>query len=311
MITFQASSKFLLNHALFILLAAVFCTAALAGGPKKPQIPKVDFEWTGTFLGNQPFQGDSNDLDQPKEMEQLTVRGKWQTGEDGNEYFNLYMEQGDVNGNTWVQNFIYEDKLYTMTRKWHTELPDLLPGASLVGMCIQNEIYNSDDPWNPLSITVDGLNIGLTSSRLVGVEIIDGEPMNHFRHTCLAHASPQLLLPLLPFDPADKDNPLAIPFRAFSDIYVPVGESYPWTKWLQYGDGVGPDPHQDEWFLANKFDNVPADIILPEACKAGNEWIKDEGLKTLIVTYQTTCTNLVPAATIIQPPIFSDGFEEQ
>jgi hypothetical protein len=287
----------------------VFCTSALAGdqkrpqrhkesvvgGQKRPQLPKEDFEWTGIFQGNQPFQGNSHDLHQPAEEEQLTVRGKWQTGEDGNEYFNLYMEQGDAYSNTWVENLVYENKLYTITHNWHTELPDILPGVSLIGKCIQNEIYNNDNPSEPLPITVDGFNRGLASSRLVGVEKVDGKPMNHFRHTCLSHASPQLLLPLLPLDPASDTNILALPFKVFSDIYVPVGKSYPWAKWLQYGDGVGPDPQQDEWFLVDRYYKGSADIILPAECKPGNEWIKDEGKKTLIITYQTTCTNLVPA----------------
>lgn len=77
---------------------------------------------------------------------------------------------------------------------------------------------------------------------------------------------------------------------------MPVEKSYPWAKWLQYGDGVGPDPQQDEWFLADKFYDDPADIVLPEQCKTGNEWVKGIGDRTLIITYQTTCTNLVPAA---------------
>lgn len=309
MLTFRVPSTSLLSQIFIILISLVFCTSALAGnqtppkppkesapgGQKRPQLPMVDFEWTGKFLGNQPFQGNNDDLHQPAEMEQLTVRGKWQTGEDGIEYFNLYMVQGDKHSNTWVENYIFENKLYTMTRKWHTELPDLLPGVPLVGKCIQNEIYNKDNPWEPLPITVEGLNIGLASSRLVGVEKIDGKPMNHFRHTCLSHAAPQLLLPLIPMDPGNKDNPLSIPFKAFSDIYVPVGKSYPWAKWLQYGDGVGPDPQQDEWFLADRYYQGSPDIVLPKQCELGNEWIKGEGDETLIITYQTTCTNLVPA----------------
>jgi hypothetical protein len=308
-IKLQVRSKSLLIKTLLILLATAFCVSAMASKPektkppkqhetsgqKRPQLPMHDFEWKGVFKGNQTFKGNRDDLAQPAEVEQLTVQGKWQTGEDGKEYFNLYMSQGDKHSNTWVENFVYENRLYTMTRKWHVPIPDLLPGVSLIGKCIRNEIYNKDNPWEPLPITVKGFNEGLASSRLVGVEKIDGKPMNHFRHTCLSKASPQLFLPLLPFDPASDKNDLAIPFKAFSDIYVPVGQSYPWAKWLQYGDGVGPDPQQDEWFLADRFYESSPDIVLPEQCELGNEWIKGEGKKTLIITYQTTCTNLVPA----------------
>lgn len=297
MTKFQISSKTIISRTLAILLTMVFCTSTLAGGQKRPQIPKHNFEWTGVFMGNQPYQGTDDDLDQPAEVEQLTVRGKWQTGEDGETYFNLYMEQGDANSDTWVENFIYGDKLYTITRKWHTDLPVIFPdGSTILGKCFQNEIYNSANPSEPLSIDVDGFNRGLASARLVGVEKVDGKPMNHFRHTCLSRVSPQFLYPFEHWDPTDENNKLAIPFKMFSDIYVPVGKSYPWAKWLQYGDGVGPDPQEDEWFLADRFYNDPDDIVLPQECKTGNEW-PFLGAMTLVYAEQTTCTNLVAPET--------------
>ena len=58
----------------------------------------------------------------------------------------------------------------------------------------------------------------------------------------------------------------------FSDIYVPAGRSYPWAKWLQFGDGVGPDPQQDEWFLVDDAYSYPDEIVLPKQCRPGNEW---------------------------------------
>ena len=109
--------------------------------------------------------------------------------------------------------------------------------------------------------------------------------MNHFRHTCLSQAAPQFGFPA---DPDNPDTPGTIPFKVFSDIYVPAGRSYPWRIWLQYGDGVGPDPQNDEWFLANKFNRSPDDIILPEQCEIENVF------KTLFFVQQTTCKNLVP-----------------
>ena len=76
------------------------------------------------------------------------------------------MEQGDANSDTWVENFIYGDKLYTITRKWHTALPVIFPdGSTILGKCFQNEIYNSANPSEPLSIDVDGFNRGLASAR--------------------------------------------------------------------------------------------------------------------------------------------------
>ena len=317
------SSKSLLSQTLVMILTCIFCTSALAGDQKRPQIskhdfeendifkgnekfkdnrenlsasyqkrpqiPKHDFEWTGTFRGNEPFNGNDEDLFAPQVVGKLTVRGKWQTSENGR-FFNLYMAMGDEDDDTWVENLIYEDKLYSITHKWHTELPPILPdGSSILGKCFQNQVFNTENPLEPLPITVDGFNRGLARARLVGREKIGGKPMNHFRHTCLTRAAPQFGFPS---DPGDTNNKLAIPFKVFSDIYVPAGRSYPWTKWLQFGDGVGPDPQQDEWFLINKSNRYPDDIILPEQCELENIW-PIFGDKTLIFTQYTTCTNLV------------------
>lgn len=253
--------------------------------PPRPQIPKQNFEWTGNFIGN------PGDLPEKQLLYDLVVRGKWQTGEDGKEYFNLYMEQGDASRDTWVENFIYEDKLYSITHKWHIDDPDI---NFLLGVCFQNMVYNKDNPSEPLNISVDDLNRGLdVGSRLVGVEIINGKPMNHFRHSCLARTAPQLFFnPDAEYpvssDPESFLTPFAIPFEVFSDIYVPVGRPYPWNKWLQFGDGVGPDPQNDEWFLANNFNDHPDDIILPEQCQ------KDSPESNLAYVQQTTCKNLAP-----------------
>ena len=89
------SSRFEFKHILVLMLVLIFCTSALAGGQKRPQIPKVDFEWKGSFKGNDPFHGNDDDLSAPQVTDDLIIRGKWQRGEDGKEYFNLYMQQGD------------------------------------------------------------------------------------------------------------------------------------------------------------------------------------------------------------------------
>ena len=70
------SSKSLLSQTLVLILTLVFCTSALAGGQKRPQIPKHDFVWTSTFRGNETFKGNDEDLSAPQVVEELTVRGK-------------------------------------------------------------------------------------------------------------------------------------------------------------------------------------------------------------------------------------------
>ena len=269
-ITTSATS--LLKQAAVTVIASIFCISALAGPPPKPQIPKRDFEWRGTFIGN------SADLSAPQVEYDLIVRGKWQNG-----YFDLYMLQGGENSDTWVENLIFQDKLYSITHKWHTDLP-----AFLKGTCFQNMVYNTKQPLNPLSISVDDLNRGLQKSRFVGREKVGGKKMNHFRHTCLSQAAPQFF-PFVPSpaDPDDPNSPSTSPFRVFSDIYVPAGKAYPWKRWLQTGDGVGPDPQQDEWFIANKSNRRPEPIVLPEQCQIWNSFT------TLFYVQQTTCKNLV------------------
>ena len=264
------------SQALVCLFALTFAASVLAG-PPKPQIPKEDFEWTGRFLGN------SRELGGAKVEYDLTVKGKWQNG-----YFNLYMSQGNEGEDTWVENLIYEDKLYSITHAWHIDDPDI---NGLLGICFQNMVYNKEQPYQPEHISVDDFNKGLRDgATLVGLEKIGGKPVNHFRHSCLAQSALQLG-PFIP--PIDPDNPpddlaaLSIPFKVFSDIYVPAGRQYPWLKWLQFGDGVGPDPHHDEWFVTSKTNGTPDTIILPEQCQLWNAY------STLLFVQQTTCKNLV------------------
>ncbi len=223
----------------------------------KPKIPKHNFEWKGTFIGN------ASKLSDPQMKANLTIRGKWV-----GKYFNVYMEQGHKGSGLWVENILYKNKLYTITHEWHTDLPPLLKGT-----CFEDTLYNADHPLRPLPITVDDLNGILDSSRLVGLEIIDGKPMNHFRTTCLSKTG-------IP------DFPWVAPFltvNIFSDIYVPPGRAYPWRKWLQFVDGVGPDPQHDEWFVFDRWNHHPDDIILPRECRRSKS----------IKVQQAPCSNLV------------------
>jgi hypothetical protein len=137
---------------------------------------------------------------------------------------------------------IYKDALYTITRRWHRELPD-----GILGVC-----FKSPD------ISVDDLNGILKSSRLVGPEVVDQQAVNHFRSSCLSST----FFGLIRVD-------------VFSDIYVPRNRSYPWVKWLQFGDGVSLDLHNDEWFIFDAhYDHADA-IKLPIACKNAVEIIQD------------------------------------
>jgi hypothetical protein len=221
-------------------------------GDVKPQIPLRNFEWKGQFVGSPEIISD------PQLVTRLIISGKWQ-----NDYFNLYMEQGGPHEELWVKNLIFEDKLYSITYKWHTPAAD-----DILETCFENTGYDPSSPGNPLPITVHDLNGILASSRLVGLEKVDRRYVNHYRTTCLSVAGP------FPF--------LIQPFKVFSDIYVPPGKAYPWYKWLQFGDGVGPDPQNDEWFILNRWSNYPANIVLPKECKDGQA----------IEVQQLPCTNL-------------------
>lgn len=205
-------------------------------GEKPPQIPKQDFEWNGTFVAN------GAKLSDPQIMTDLTISGKWQKNKEDEWFFNLYMEQGseDEDSPVWVENLVFEDSLYTITHRWHLEIPWYLK------LCVVSP-----------NISVDDLNGILLSSRHVGLEKIGGTPMNHFRTSCLTgpRAEPT------PAPPTTK-----FPVSIFSDIYVRPGRSYPWERWLQFGDGVGLDTQHDEWFLFDEWNHNPKDIELPLLC---------------------------------------------
>jgi hypothetical protein len=191
---------------------------------EKPQIPTENFEWNGTFR----VPGEAEPV-----VTDLTIRGMWQNG-----YFNLYMEQGFDGGAYWVENLIYQNHLYTITHTW----PNL--GPPVTGFC-----YKSLN-----QVTVQGLNGVLESAQLVGLEIIDGTPMNHFRASCLSKSQ----IVGLP--------PPAVTVNIFSDIYVQPNSPQTFERWLQFGDAVGLSKQHDEWFFFEGQNNHPEEIQLPWQC---------------------------------------------
>jgi hypothetical protein len=191
---------------------------------EKPQIPTENFEWNGTFR----VPGETVPV-----VTDLTIRGMWQKG-----YFNLYMEQGLEGGEYWVENLIYQNHLYTLTHNW----PNVGPPVS--GFC-----YKSLN-----EVTVAGLNGVLESAQLVGLETIDGTPMNHFRASCLSKS--QILGLPLP----------AVAVNIFSDIYVQPDSPQQFERWLQFGDAVGLSKQHDEWFFFDEQNNHPQPIQLPPQC---------------------------------------------
>ncbi len=208
---------------------------------RKPRIPITDFSWKGTFkVASLGVETD------------LTISGKWQNG-----YFDLYMEQGHQGSESgvWVENLIYRNKFYTITHAWPVES---IPGC-----------YGTLN-----DITVGDLNGILRSSRLVGLEIIGGVPMNYFRSTCLSETR----LGIPPYPPLARLN-------VFSDIYVRPGRPNQFERWLQFGDGVGLDPQQDEWFFLQEHNRRADPIELPLLCKV-----------LAIPVVQEPCSNLAPPA---------------
>lgn len=204
-----------------------FCSAG-----DVPQIPTTEFEWRGKFK-----------VDSMSVETDLVIRGKWQ-----DDYFDIYMAQGKPGTDVWVENLLYQGRLYSVTHEW----PEA--GKTPPEGCFLSQGFDYDT-LETRDITVHDLNGILQSSRLVGTERIKGRLLNHFRTTCLSKIRP-LVLPLLEF-----------PLNIFSDIYVPPGRSYPWYSWLQYGDGVGLDHQQDEWFFFNRYRQRTQPIVLPYACE--------------------------------------------
>jgi hypothetical protein len=127
MYRYKVAAHCWLRSTLSLLFILAFCISCSNGnsandparGPDKPQIPTYDFEWHGVFKGSKVFEGDAKDFSAPQVVEDLVVRGKQQ-----GEYFNVYMEQGSDERDTWVENLIYNGKFYSITHKWHTYAAD-------------------------------------------------------------------------------------------------------------------------------------------------------------------------------------------
>ena len=240
-----------LKNVIFMISLAVISLQAAANvehphpPAKVPQIPTTKFTWDGTFRTN------GRTVDEPPVTVPLTIRGKQQ-----GDFFDVYMQQGGPkNREIWVENLIYQGDLYTITHTWNRPVPDR----------VLNTCFKSPE------ITVDDLNGILKASQLVGPEVINidrkGGPelVNHFRSSCLSSIFFGL-----------------IKVNIFSDIYVPRGASYPWKRWLQFGDGVGLDRNNDEWFFFDSHKNKADPIELPAACAEDK----------VVVVEQGECSNL-------------------
>jgi hypothetical protein len=214
---------------------------------ERPRIPTENFEWNGTF--RVPGQ------DVPV-ITDLTLRGMWQAG-----YFNVYLGQGVEGSDYWVENLIYQNHLYTITHAW--------PGVEFP---VSGACYKSLE-----EITVRGLNGILASAQLVGLETIDGTPMNHFRASCLSQSRIVIVL-------NGTTIPLTQPITVniFSDIYVRPGHARPFERWLQFGDAVGLSKQHDEWFFFTEWNSAPRDFQLPWQCQVP------------ILVSQAPCSNLTP-----------------
>jgi hypothetical protein len=210
-----------------LAVTTIHATANVEHLPAKvPQIPTTEFTWKGTFRAN------GAKLGEPSVTAPLIISGKKHEG-----FFNLYMQQGsETDPKIWVENLIYKNSLYTITHRWHREVPE-----GIRGVCFKSP-----------GISVRDLNGILKSSRFVGPEIVDDKPVNHFRSSCLSSIAFGL-----------------IKVNIFSDIYVPQDSSYPWVRWLQFGDGVSLDLHDDEWFLFDRYKHTADHIELPAACVSG------------------------------------------
>jgi hypothetical protein len=147
----------------------------------------------------------------------------------------------------------------------------------LIGQC-----FYSTNP-----VTVDDLNFLLASARFVGTEEIDREKMDHFRVSCIGRTV------------VNVGVNICQRLSAFSDLYVPRGRGKrvgygatrhgdrrgkSFARWLQYGDGVGFDPQQDEWFFIDSERGWTGSIDLPDECQPGSD--------SAIPVLQQPCKNL-------------------
>lgn len=221
----------LITAAVTGLVAAAAITAGLAGfprfpgsalasvtGPAAPRPPRLpaDFRATGRYI--------VRDLG-------VNVPFTWQ-GRGGNSQ----MIAGGPQYRIWFTNVIYRGTLYTATYKW--------PNLRRSRRC---------DRVGPFSLR--DLNNGLRTARLVGAEILQGNPdrqVYHWRVGVVAgSARPGLEIRF----------PLAL-----ADIYVSQQDPSQWWQVLQFGLQNIYDPALDEWFTLSAFSHQPGTVTLPAAC---------------------------------------------
>jgi hypothetical protein len=213
-----------LQTTLLALLALVLCLGcdgptSATEPPRPPQLPR-DFRWEGRWV--------VRDLD-------VDVPFRWQ-GRDGD----VQMTAGSADDAIHFTNIIHDDRLYTLTYKWPGTVPPL-PADDCV--CLGR-------------LTLDDLNLCLSSSRFVGAEILAGkEPrrVNHFRLSVV-------------FGNADPTpSVLRAPIMQ-GDFYVDESDPSALWKVLHFGFQNVLDPALDEWAVLHELEATPGQVVLPAEC---------------------------------------------
>lgn len=207
--------------AVLVLTLFVGCDASTRATepPLPPQLPP-DFSWEGRWI--------VRDLG-------VDVPFTWQ-GRDGD----LQMVAGSETDAIHFTNLIYDGRLYTLTYKWPDTVPPL-PADDCV--CLGR-------------LTLDELNLCLSSSRYVGAEILkEREPrhVNHFRVSVVFG------------DHEPKPNAVRAPIME-GDFYVDEEDPSRLWKVLHFGFQNLLDPALDEWAVMEKFADVAGQITLPAEC---------------------------------------------
>jgi len=202
------------------LLAGCDASTTATEPPLPPQLPR-DFQWEGRWI--------VRDLG-------IDVPFTWQ-GRDGN----TQMIAGGEEDAIHFTNLIYDDQLYTLTYKWPGTVPPL----------------HSNDCVCLGRLTLDDLNLCLSSSRYVGAEILkESEPRNvhHFRVSVVFG------------DPETKPKFVRAPIMQ-GDFYVDEKNPSEFWKVLHFGFQNLLDPALDEWAVMHTFEETPGQIALPAECE--------------------------------------------
>jgi hypothetical protein len=204
----------------FVLLGGCDASTTATEPPPPPQLPR-DFQWEGRWI--------VRDLG-------IDVPLTWQ-GRDGN----TQMIAGGAEDAIHFTNLIFDDHLYTLTYKWPNTVPPL-PSNDCV--CLGR-------------LTVDDLNLCLSSSRYVGAEILqEREPrhVNHFRVSVVLG------------DPETTPVFVRAPIME-GDFYVDEKNASRFRKVLHFGFQNVLDPALDEWAVMDTLAEEAGQIALPAECE--------------------------------------------